>query len=229
MQKVSGCVAPEDWIGHAFSIGDIPAGLRTPSSAFEERPEARLEMSLQADTAEAATKLLQGLASSFEFNIYWIYMEKGSDRQRTDFIAAAPGGSWWTLRTERELEVALRRVPSGSTSGASAMNLTGRSTDTRVDAGSPIYRFAPGGVGLVDEVADDNKWSEETTRCLRDLNMVLMSYGEAARSLKLPGIGEMYSELQKLISDIIIGGPKVLAARSEKAGVDASTVYRALK
>lgn len=71
-------------------------------------------------------------------------------------------------------------------------------------------------------------WSPETEKCLVDLNMILMGYDEAARTLKLPGVGDMYSKLQELIGEINRGGPAVMEKYVDQATKQATTVYQAL-
>lgn len=71
-------------------------------------------------------------------------------------------------------------------------------------------------------------WSPETSQCLVDLNMILMGYGEAARTLNLPGVNDMYSKLQELISDINRGGPAAMEKYVDKATKQATAVHQAL-
>lgn len=71
-------------------------------------------------------------------------------------------------------------------------------------------------------------WSPETVQCLVDLNMILMGYGEVARTLNLPGVGDMYSKLQELIGEINRGGPAVMEKYVDKATKQATAVHQAL-
>lgn len=215
--KVSGIIASDDYIGHAFSYGEIPQGVYVTGSTIDRGSSPKLEVSINAMTSDAASKFLQGLASSFNLNVHWIHSESGKTHQKTDLFSAMPVCTPWRLRTRHELEASLFAQCRDESFGTSRI-----SRNMNLSAGARTQNSAA-------PIIPSRYWSAETEQCLRDLNMVLMAYGEAARTLKLPGVGEMYSKLQELISDINTGGPKVLADCVEKASTYASTVFQVLK
>lgn len=202
--RVSGVKAPEDYIGHAFTSGDIPLGVYAISSTLEEPSHARLEVSMKADCGDAAAAFLQGLASSFEFSIYWIHMVRGFDRQKIDFFAPEPESPYWRLRSERELDEP-PKVQTGE-NGSS-----GKKALTRMNLSDSQSSTSQG------------SWSAETVQCLRGVLQILKNKEQSARALQMPGNEETYRKLQKVINDITIGGRDALDAYIADASRQASS------
>lgn len=203
--RVSGIKAPEDYIGHAFTSGDIPLGVYAISSTFEEPSRTRLEVSMKADYGDAAAKFLQGLASSFEFSIYWIHMVRGFDRQKIDFFAPEPESPYWRLRSERELDEHSKvRMGENGSSGKKAL--------THMNLSDPQSATSRG------------SWSEETVQCLKGVMRILKNKEQYARALQMPGNEETYRKLQKVINDIAIGGRDALDAHIADASRQVSSL-----
>lgn len=215
--RISGLKAPEDYAGHIFTSGDIPRGVYFISSVLEEPSHSRLEVAMKADYAETASKFLQGLASSFEFSIYWIHQVRGSDRQKVDFFAPLPGELKWRLRPESELEMLSSGYKGSSSSSLTRMNLSGGKQ-------SPVKTMKSG--SSVSEGKGDviDQWSKETVQCLRGVAEMLEYKEQSARALQMPGNEETYRKLRRTINDIIMGGQDVLDTKIAEVSRQAASL-----